>query len=54
LYRHPERIAKLAKMRGPDLEREVRRPVEKPEPAAKAERAAVKLWAGFTLSGLGQ
>jgi CHAT domain-containing protein len=54
LYRHPERIPKLAKLRGPDLEREVSRPVEKPEPAAKSERAAVKLWAGFTLSGLGR
>jgi CHAT domain-containing protein/Tfp pilus assembly protein PilF len=54
LFRNPERIAELAKLRGPDLEREVSRPVEKPEPAAKGERAAVKLWAGFTLSGLGR
>jgi CHAT domain-containing protein/tetratricopeptide (TPR) repeat protein len=54
LYRHPERIPKLAKLRGPDLEREVSRPVEKSEPAVKGERAAVKLWAGFTLSGLGR
>jgi CHAT domain-containing protein len=55
LYRHPERMAKLARLRGPDLEREISRPSETPEPATKpGDRAAVKLWAGFTLSGLGR
>jgi CHAT domain-containing protein len=55
LYRHPKRIPKLAKLRGPDLEHELSRPVETPEPATKpSDRAAVKLWAGFTLSGLGR
>ena len=55
LYRHPERIEKLAKLRGPDLEREISRPSETPEPATKpGDRGAVKLWAGFTLSGLGR
>jgi tetratricopeptide (TPR) repeat protein len=53
LYRNPSRIPKLAKLRGPDLTREVTRP---PDPAeVKAgERAPVKLWAGFILSGLGR
>ena len=54
LYRHPERIPKLAKLRGPDLEREVSRPAETSETPANRDRAAVKLWAGFTLSGLGR
>lgn len=55
LYRHPERIAKLAQLRGPDLEREISRPSETTEPVTKpGDRAAVKLWAGFTLSGLGR
>jgi CHAT domain-containing protein/tetratricopeptide (TPR) repeat protein len=52
LYRQPERLPTLVKLRGPDLERELSRPVEKPPAGEK--RAAVKLWAGFTLSGLGQ
>jgi CHAT domain-containing protein len=55
LYRHPKRIAKLARLRGPDLEREISRPSETPESATKpGDRAGVKLWAGFTLSGLGR
>jgi CHAT domain-containing protein len=52
LYRHPERLPKLVKLRGPDLERELGRPVD--NTPANEKRAAVKLWAGFTLSGLGQ
>jgi CHAT domain-containing protein/Tfp pilus assembly protein PilF len=56
LYHHPERIAALAKERGPNFDKVVRLPVKpdqnkKPSPKGKA---ATKLWAGFVLSGWGQ
>jgi CHAT domain-containing protein/Tfp pilus assembly protein PilF len=56
VYRHPEAIPVLAGKRGPDFDREVKRPTEpKPQPQAKpGDRAAVPLWAGFVLSGLGR
>jgi CHAT domain-containing protein len=54
LYRESGRISPLAKLRGPDLAREVRRPVGKTESAQPGARAAAKLWAGFTLSGSGR
>jgi tetratricopeptide (TPR) repeat protein/CHAT domain-containing protein len=56
LYHHPERIAALAKERGPNFDKVVRLPITpdketKPSPKGKA---ATKLWAGFVLSGLGR
>jgi CHAT domain-containing protein/Tfp pilus assembly protein PilF len=54
VYRHPERIPAYARLRGPDLSREIPRPVETPEAAKSGARAATRLWAGFTLSGLGR
>jgi CHAT domain-containing protein/tetratricopeptide (TPR) repeat protein len=59
LYRHPERIGELARARGtPDFDKVVQRP----EPAADAgvsepspkDRAPVKQWAAFVLSGWGR
>jgi CHAT domain-containing protein len=49
LYRHPKQLPVLAKRRGPDFDQEVSRPSE----AQAGERSAVKLWAGFVLSGPG-
>jgi CHAT domain-containing protein/Tfp pilus assembly protein PilF len=53
VYRHPERLPAYSRLRGPDLAREVRRPAGAAAPGAGA-RAATRLWAGFTLSGLGR
>jgi CHAT domain-containing protein/Tfp pilus assembly protein PilF len=53
LYRHPEGIPALAKARGPDFDREVRRLEEAPRPRA-VERAGVRQWAGFVVSGIGR
>jgi CHAT domain-containing protein len=50
LYHHPERIAQLARLRGPDFEKAARLPAT-PQAAA---RAPMRLWAGFVLSGLGR
>jgi CHAT domain-containing protein/Tfp pilus assembly protein PilF len=50
LYHHPERIASLARARGPDFEKAARLPAT---PQA-AGRAPARLWAGFVLSGLGR
>jgi CHAT domain-containing protein len=56
LYRNPKLLPALAKLRGPDFDKEVSRPAEPPkgtEPKP-GDRAAVKLWAGFVLSGPGR
>jgi CHAT domain-containing protein len=56
LYRNPKQLPVLARLRGPDFDKEVSRPVEPPkgtEPKP-GDRAAVKLWAGFVLSGPGR
>jgi tetratricopeptide (TPR) repeat protein len=56
LYHHPERIAALAKERGPNFDKVVRLPLtpdKETKPSLKG-KAAIKLWAGFVLSGLGQ
>jgi CHAT domain-containing protein len=53
LYRNPESIPALAKARGPDFDKEVRRVEEAPKPGAK-ERAGVRQWAGFVVSGIGR
>jgi CHAT domain-containing protein len=50
LYRHPERVAVLARERGPDFTKAARLPAT-PEAAT---RAPTRLWAGFVLSGLGR
>jgi CHAT domain-containing protein len=50
LYQHPERIAVLARERGPDFEKAARLPAT---PQA-AGRAPPRLWAGFVLSGAGR
>jgi CHAT domain-containing protein/Tfp pilus assembly protein PilF len=52
LYRHPERIAALARTRGPDFEKAARLPAA--SGAASARRAPARLWAGFVLSGAGR
>jgi CHAT domain-containing protein len=56
LYHHPERIAVLAKERGPNFDKVVRLPAapkegKKPDLSGKP---STKLWAGFVLSGLGR
>jgi CHAT domain-containing protein len=51
LYRHPRDVPALARGRGPDFDRTVRR-VAQPPPRPGA-RAAVKDWAAFVLSGPG-
>jgi CHAT domain-containing protein/Tfp pilus assembly protein PilF len=53
LYRHPESIPALAKARGPDFDREMRRVEEAPRPPAGG-RAGVRQWAGFVVSGIGR
>jgi CHAT domain-containing protein len=56
LYRNPKQLPVLARLRGPDFDKEVSRPAEPPkgtEPR-RGDRAAVKLWAGFVLSGPGR
>jgi CHAT domain-containing protein len=53
LYRSPESIPALAKARGPDFEKEVRRIEEAPRPGTR-ERAGVRQWAGFVVSGIGR
>jgi CHAT domain-containing protein len=50
LYRHPERIGRFAKVRGPDFAKEVPL-VEAPDPGTSPPRAPIRLWAGFVLSG---
>jgi CHAT domain-containing protein len=53
LYRSPESIPALAKARGPDFDKEVRRIEEAPRPGVR-ERAGVRQWAGFVVSGIGR
>ena len=53
LYRNPESIPALAKARGPDFDKEVRRVEEAPRPPAGG-RAGVRQWAGFVVSGIGR
>jgi CHAT domain-containing protein len=52
LYRHPERIGTLARVRGPDFAKEVPL-VEAPDLGSSQARAPIRLWAGFVLSGAG-
>jgi CHAT domain-containing protein len=56
LYHHPERIAALAKERGPNFDKIVRLPItpDREPKASPKGKAATKLWAGFVLSGLGR
>jgi CHAT domain-containing protein len=56
LYHHPERIAVLAKERGPNFDNVVRLPAA-PAQGGKAKsgaQAPTKLWAAFVLSGSGR
>jgi tetratricopeptide (TPR) repeat protein/CHAT domain-containing protein len=57
LYRHPELVGRLATARGtPDFDKVVQRPESGPgsgEPARK-DRAPLKQWAAFVLSGWGK
>jgi tetratricopeptide (TPR) repeat protein len=53
LYRSPGSIPVLARARGPDFDREVRRVEEAPRPSAGG-RAGVRQWAGFVASGIGR
>jgi CHAT domain-containing protein len=52
LYRHPERIGPLARLRGPDFAKAARLPAA--SGAASARRAPPRLWTGFVLSGAGR
>jgi CHAT domain-containing protein len=53
LYRHPEQVAGLAKMRDVDFtEREL--PKVAANPAVKATHAHPEQWAAFVLSGVGK
>jgi CHAT domain-containing protein len=52
LYHHPERIAQLARARGPDFEKVARLPAA--SGAAPGRRSPARLWAGFVLSGVGR
>jgi CHAT domain-containing protein/Tfp pilus assembly protein PilF len=55
LYRHPEHIKALAGARGIKLGKTVTLPAEAAQdPGPPADRAPVKLWAGFVLSGAGR
>jgi CHAT domain-containing protein/tetratricopeptide (TPR) repeat protein len=49
IYRHPERIARLADRAAPDFNDTIRL-----TPAGQGTRAPTKLWAAFVLSGVGQ
>jgi CHAT domain-containing protein len=53
LYYHPEQIPELARARDPDLSQILPVTGDPPAPRPKG-KAAVKLWAGFQLSGTGQ
>jgi CHAT domain-containing protein len=55
LYRHPKDVGTLAKGRGPDFDKTVKR-VTQPSPKEDrpAKAAAVKDWAAFVLSGAGR
>lgn len=54
LYHHPARIASLAKERGPDFDKLVKLPTTPPKDAQPGDKAPVKLWAAFVLSGTGK
>jgi CHAT domain-containing protein len=57
LYRHPDRIGAFAGARGVDFDKLVHLPTEPHQPAQEpgpTGTAAVKLWAGFVLSGTGR
>ena len=59
LYHHPERIGELARARGtPDFDKRVQRPEAAPGAdgpgASPKDRAPVKQWAAFVLSGWGR
>jgi CHAT domain-containing protein len=56
VYRHPERIAALARERGPNFAQAVKLPAAADPPAAPpaGKRAPTKLWAAFVLSGVGR
>jgi CHAT domain-containing protein/tetratricopeptide (TPR) repeat protein len=56
VYRHPQRIAALARERGPAFTKAVQLPAAAAPPGepAAAPRAPTKLWAAFVLSGVGQ
>jgi tetratricopeptide (TPR) repeat protein len=53
LYRNPQSIPALAKAREPDFDKEFRRIEEAPKPRTR-ERAGVRQWAGFVVSGIGR
>ena len=54
LYRHPGEARTLAKLRGPDFDKTVKRVVQPPPKGERpAKPAAVKDWAAFVLSGPG-
>jgi CHAT domain-containing protein len=56
VYRHPERIAILARERGPNFSKAVKLPAAAAPPAGQpaGKRAPTKLWAAFVLSGAGR
>jgi CHAT domain-containing protein len=55
LYRHPGEVRTLAKVRGPDFDKTVRRVTQPPRAGERPQRAAlVRDWAAFVLSGSGR
>jgi CHAT domain-containing protein len=55
LYRHPKDVGALAKGRGPDFDKTVKRVTQAPPKGDKPAKAgAVKDWAAFVLSGAGR
>jgi CHAT domain-containing protein len=55
IYRHPELIPELAKVRGPLLGSRVKLPKEEPvQPRPREKTANPRLWAAFVFSGTGR
>jgi CHAT domain-containing protein len=55
LYRHPGEARTLAKVRGPDFDKTVRRVTQPPRVGERPQRAALtRDWAAFVLSGSGR
>jgi CHAT domain-containing protein len=55
LYRHPKDVGALAKGRGPDFDKTVKRVTQPPPKEDKPAKAALpRDWAAFVLSGYGR
>jgi CHAT domain-containing protein len=55
LYRHPAEARTLARGRGPDFDKTVRRVTQQPPAGERPQRTAlIRDWAAFVLSGSGR